>query len=185
MDARGKKMKQSNGRNVINTIHKWTGWKWGTETVTGKRATMMSYFGHEAIFTLDYAINENQMFDCLMPGQRGVKTPKRHPTAAQHHFKSAAIWPKCQPSGIGPGGFCVGEHFNYLYACLSPRLVWGRGLGRFMCARAMRAGDHVGAGATDNTWLRTSYHFLAPRHARICKLRGWKKLRVRLWLICC
>lgn len=41
------------------------------ETVTGNRATMMmSYFGHEAIFTLDYAINENQMFDCLMLCQR-------------------------------------------------------------------------------------------------------------------
>lgn len=26
MDARGREMKQSNGRNVINTIHKWTAW---------------------------------------------------------------------------------------------------------------------------------------------------------------
>lgn len=45
-----------------------------TGTVTGLRATMMSHFGHEAIFTLDYTINENQMFDCLMPGQREDST---------------------------------------------------------------------------------------------------------------
>lgn len=31
---------------------------------------MMSHFGHEAIFTLDYTINENQMSDCLMPRER-------------------------------------------------------------------------------------------------------------------
>lgn len=38
--------------------------------VTGTRPTMMSHFGHEAIFTLDYTINENQMSDCLMPRER-------------------------------------------------------------------------------------------------------------------
>lgn len=40
-------------------------------------------------------------------------------------------------------GFCVAEHFNYLYACLSPpQLGWGvaRRAGACMCARAIRVG---------------------------------------------
>lgn len=42
-----------------------------THTCPHVRMMMMSHFGHEAIFTLDYTINENQTFDCLMPGTKG------------------------------------------------------------------------------------------------------------------
>lgn len=86
-------MKQSNGRNVINTIHKCahtlahthahtshTGWQEDGGkgiSVTVTRPTMMSHFGHEAIFTLDYTINENQMSDCLMPRERETACEER------------------------------------------------------------------------------------------------------------
>lgn len=42
-----------------------------SHTCTNDSMMMMSHFGHEAIFTLDYTINENQTFDCLMPGTKG------------------------------------------------------------------------------------------------------------------
>lgn len=86
-------MKQSNGRNVINTIHKCAhtqahsyAAQWCVKgggggkgiPVTGTRPTMMSHFGHEAIFTLDYTINENQMSDCLMPRETEIeREPER------------------------------------------------------------------------------------------------------------
>lgn len=95
MDGRRLHAEQSNGRNVISTsaIHKWSASRISGPQFAARSTShvhthdsgmspmmMMSHFGHEAIFTLDYTINENQTFDCLMPGTKG----HRH-----HHFH----WP--------------------------------------------------------------------------------------------
>jgi len=90
MDGDGLRVRQSNGRNVINTSRKWSAGPRISQshTCTHDRTTMMSHFGHEAIFTLDYTINENQTFDCLMPGSKG------HPLGHHPRKRSAAISPK-------------------------------------------------------------------------------------------
>lgn len=70
---------------------------------------MMSHFGHEAIFTLDYTINENQMSDCLMPRETEIeRDPEREREGegrTGQHLKSAAISPKCRTCGAAQGWF--------------------------------------------------------------------------------
>jgi len=91
---------------------------------------MMSHFGHEAIFTLDYTINENQMFDCLMPGQHQHQRATQNPVSSRHgrmegttsnvlQFCQSAIPVGVAWNGDGDGCGWFAEHFNYLYACLS------------------------------------------------------------------
>ncbi|KAL7738255.1 hypothetical protein ACLKA6_006586 [Drosophila palustris] len=95
-------------------------------TVTGGlRATMMSHFGHEAIFTLDYTINENQMFDCLMPGQW-----EGH--GLGHGQKSH---PETQWTHVEPLGKCCNFAKVPLWGCLWMR-AWSSSW--LMCARAIR-----------------------------------------------
>lgn len=98
--------------------------------------TMMSYFGHEAIFTLDYAINENQMFDCLMLCQR--RSAWVSSMAPEHHPASAPLQKCCNfakvPAQWDWSGWLLLRWWTFqLFICLFVSST------RLMCARAIRA----------------------------------------------